>query len=94
MEWLRPTAVTPASRSQLKNNFSNYCEAFNTNYKWFYIIAAVLLNYLHFSNVFHQLELHVKRLHFYVYVAGPNTTSPGYSLTVANNSFRATFFDH
>jgi len=89
------TAATIANITQLKNDFTPTYEVLNTNYMVWYDYAVIKL-----STVFESLQsigltrkadiflrLYINTGTINVAVSGPNTTTPGYSLTTANNSF-------
>jgi hypothetical protein len=92
------TAATIANLTQLKNDFTPTYEVLNTNYMVWTDYVVIKL-----STVFESLQsigltrkadiflrLYVNTGTINVAVSGPNTTTPGYSLTTANNSFTGT----
>ena len=92
------TTATIASLSQLKNDFTPTYEVLNTNYMVWYDYAVIKLSSLFESissigltkkaDIFLRLYVNTGTLN--TTISSPNTTAPGYSLTVANNSFNAT----
>jgi hypothetical protein len=92
------TAATIASLSQLKNDFTPTFEVLNTHYMVWYDYCVIKLSSLFESlssigltkkaDIFLRLYVNTGTLNASVSSAG--TTTPGYSLTVANNSFNAT----
>ena len=92
------TAATIANLTQLKNDFTPTYEVLNTHYMVWTDYVVIKL-----STVFESLQsigltrkadiflrLYVNTGTINVAVSGPNTTTPGYSLTTANNSFTGT----
>ena len=87
-----------ANLSQLKNDFTPTYEVLNTNYMVWYDYAVIKL-----STVFESLSkigltrkadiflrLYVNTGTLNASISSPNSTAPGYSLTVANNGFNGT----
>jgi hypothetical protein len=92
------TAATIANLTQLKNDFTPTYEVLNTNYMVWTDYAVIKL-----STVFESLQsigltrkadiflrLYVNTGTINAAVSSPNSTTPGYSLTTANNSFTGT----
>jgi hypothetical protein len=92
------TAATIASLSQLNNDFAPTYQVLNTNYMVWYDYAVIKLSTLFESlnsigltrkaDIFLRLYVNTGTLN--ATISGPNTATPGYSLTVANNSFNNT----
>jgi hypothetical protein len=92
------TTASIASLSQLKNDFTPYYEVLNTNYMVWYDFAVIRLSTLFESlskigltrkaDIFLRLYINTGTLN--ATISGPNTATPGYSLTTANNSFTGT----
>jgi hypothetical protein len=92
------TAATIASKSQLQNDFMPYYEVLATNYMVWYDYAVIKLSTVFESlssigitkkaDIFLRLYINTGTLN--ASISSPNTAAPGYSLTVANNSFNAT----
>ena len=91
-------AASIASLSQLKNDFTPTYEVLNTNYMVWYDYAVIPLSSVYESlskigltrkaDIFLRLYINTGTLN--ATISSPNTTAPGYSLTVANNGFNAT----
>jgi hypothetical protein len=92
------TAATIANLTQHKNDFTPTYEVLNTNYMVWYDYAVIKL-----STVFESLSkigltrkadiflrLYVNTGTLNASISSPNSTAPGYSLTVANNGFNGT----
>jgi hypothetical protein len=92
------TSATIASLSQLNNDFTPVYQVVNTNYMVWFDYAVVRL-----STVFEALDrigltrkadiflrLYVNTGTLNATISSPNGLTPGYSLTVANNSFNNT----
>lgn len=92
------TAATISTLAQLNNDFTPTYQILNTNYMVWYDYAVVKL-----STVFEALNsmgltrkadifmrLYVNTGTLNATISSPNTLTPGYSLTVANNSFNNT----
>lgn len=92
------TSAFIANLSQLKNDFTPTYEVLNTNYMVWYDYAVIKL-----STVFESLSkigltrkadiflrLYVNTGTLNASISSPNSTAPGYSLTVANNGFNGT----
>ena len=92
------TSAFIANLSQLKNDFNPTYEVLNTNYMVWYDYAVIKL-----STVFESLSkigltrkadiflrLYVNTGTLNASISSPNSTAPGYSLTVANNGFNGT----
>lgn len=92
------TSAFIANLTQLKNDYTPTYEVLNTNYMVWYDYAVIKL-----STVFESLQsigltrkadiflrLYINTGTLNVAISSPNTTAPGYSLTVANNGFSAT----
>ena len=92
------TTATIANLTQLKNDFTPTYEVLNTNYMVWTDYVVIKL-----STVFESLQsigltrkadiflrLYVNTGTINVAVSSPNSTTPGYSLTTANNSFTGT----
>lgn len=92
------TTATIANITQLKNDFTPTYEVKNTDYMVWTDYAVIKL-----STIFESLQsigltrkadiflrLYVNTGTVNVAVSSPNTTTPGYSLTTANNSFTGT----
>jgi len=92
------TAATIATLSQLNNDFAPTYQVLNTNYMVWYDYAVIKLSTLFESlnsigltrkaDIFLRLYVNTGTLN--ATISGPNTATPGYSLTVANNSFNNT----
>lgn len=92
------TSATIASKSQLQNDFMPYYEVLATNYMVWYDYAVIKLSTIFESlnsigitkkaDIFLRLYINTGTLN--ATISSPNTATPGYSLTVANNSFNAT----
>ena len=92
------SAAFLANLSQLKNDFTPTYEVLNTNYMVWYDYAVVKLSTIFESlssigltrraDIFLRLYVNTGTLN--ATISSPNTATPGYSLTVANNSFNAT----
>jgi hypothetical protein len=92
------TTASIASLSQLKNDFTPTYEVLNTNYMVWYDYAVIPLSSVYESlskigltrkaDIFLRLYINTGTLN--ATISSPNTTAPGYSLTVANNGFNAT----
>ena len=87
-----------ASKTQLYNDFTPTYEVLATNYMVWYDYCIIKLSTLFDSlnsigltrkaDMFLRLYVNTGTLN--ASISGPNTTTPGYSLTVANNSFNNT----
>jgi len=92
------SAAFLANLSQLKNDFTPTYEVLNTNYMVWYDYAVVKLSTIFESlssigltrraDIFLRLYVNTGTLN--ATISSPNSATPGYSLTVANNSFNAT----
>lgn len=92
------TAAFISTLSQLNNDFFPSYQVLNTNYMVWYDYCIVKLSTIFESlnsigltrkaDIFLRLYVNTGTLN--VTVSSPNTTTPGYSLTVANNSFNNT----
>ena len=92
------TAAFLANLSQLKNDFTPTYEVLNTNYMVWYDYAVIKLSTIFESlssigltrraDIFLRLYVNTGTLN--ASISSPNSATPGYSLTVANNSFNAT----
>ena len=92
------SAAFISNLTQLKNDFTPTYEVLNTNYMVWYDYAVIKL-----ATVFESLtaigltrkadiflRLYVNTGTLNASISSPNTTTPGYSLTVANNGFTGT----
>ena len=92
------TSATISTLAQLNNDFTPTYQVLNTNYMVWFDYAVVKL-----ATVFEALDsigltrkadifmrLYVNTGTLNATISSPNTTTPGYSLTVANNSFNNT----
>jgi len=89
------TAAFIANLSQLKNDFTPTYEVLNTNYMVWYDYAVIPLSTVFESlskigltrkaDIFLRLYINTGTLN--ATISSPNSTTPGYSLTVANNGF-------
>ena len=87
-----------ANLSQLKNDFTPTYEVLNTNYMVWYDYAVIKLSTIFESlskigltrkaDIFLRLYVNTGTLN--ASISSPNSTAPGYSLTVANNGFNGT----
>jgi hypothetical protein len=92
------TTATIASATQLKNDFIPYYEVLATNYMVWYDYAVIRLSTLFESlskigltrkaDIFLRLYINTGTLN--AAISTPNTATPGYSITTANNSFTGT----
>jgi len=92
------TAASIASLAQLNNDYTPNYQVLNTNYMVWYDYAVIKLSTLfdsldkigitRKSDLFLRLYVNTGTLN--ATISTPNGTTPGYSLTVANNSFNAT----
>lgn len=92
------TTAFIAGLNQLKNDFTPYYEVVNTNYMVWYDFAVIKLSTLFESlssigltrkaDIFLRLYINTGTLN--ATISTPNTATPGYSLTPANNSFTGT----
>ena len=92
------TTAFIANLTQLKNDFTPTYEVLNTNYMVWYDYAVIKLATVFESltaigltrkaDIFLRLYINTGTLN--ASISSPNTTTPGYSLTVANNGFSAT----
>jgi hypothetical protein len=92
------TAAFISNLTQLKNDFTPNYEVLNTNYMVWYDYAVIKLATVFESlssigltrkaDIFLRLYINTGTLN--ATISSPNTTAPGYSLTVANNGFSAT----
>lgn len=92
------TTAFIANLTQLKNDFTPTYEVLNTNYMVWYDYAVIKLATVFESltaigltrkaDIFLRLYINTGTLN--ASISSPNTTAPGYSLTVANNGFNAT----
>ena len=92
------TAAFISNLTQLKNDFTPNYEVLNTNYMVWYDYAVIKLATVFESlssigltrkaDIFLRLYINTGTLN--ASISSPNTTAPGYSLTVANNGFSAT----
>ena len=92
------TSAFIANLSQLKNDFTPTYEVLNTNYMVWYDYAVIPLSSVFESiskigltrkaDIFLRLYINTGTLN--ASISAPNTTAPGYSLTVANNGFNGT----
>ena len=92
------TAAFIANLSQLKNDFTPTYEVLNTNYMVWYDYAVIPLSTVFESlskigltrkaDIFLRLYINTGTLN--ATISSPNSTTPGYSLTVANNGFNGT----
>jgi len=92
------TAAFISNLTQLKNDFTPNYEVLNTNYMVWYDYAVIKLATVFESlssigltrkaDIFLRLYINTGTLN--ATISSPNTTTPGYSLTVANNGFSAT----
>ena len=89
------TAATIATLSQLKSDYVPTYEILNTNYMVWYDYAVIKLSTIYESlssigitrraDIFMRLYINTGTLN--ATVSSPNSTTPGYSLTTANNGF-------
>ena len=92
------TAAFISNLTQLKNDFTPNYEVLNTNYMVWYDYAVIKLATVFESlssigltrkaDIFLRLYINTGTLN--ATISSPNSTAPGYSLTVANNGFSAT----
>lgn len=92
------TAASIATLSQLKNDFTPTYEVLSTNYMVWYDYAVIKLSTLFESlssigltrkaDIFLRLYVNTGTLN--ATVSSPNTATPGYTITAANNSFTGT----
>ena len=92
------TTAFVANLTQLKNDFTPTYEVLNTNYMVWYDYAVIKLSTIFESlssigltrkaDIFLRLYVNTGTLN--VAVSSPNTATPGYSLTTANNAFTGT----
>lgn len=92
------TTAFVANLTQLKNDFIPTYEVLNTNYMVWYDYAVIKLSTIFESlssigltrkaDIFLRLYVNTGTLN--VAVSSPNTATPGYSLTTANNAFTGT----
>lgn len=92
------TAAFITELTKLRNDYTPTYEVLNTHYMVWYDYAVIKLSTVFESlksigltrkaDIFLRLYINTGTLN--VSVSSPNTTTPGYSLTTANNSFNAT----
>jgi hypothetical protein len=92
------TAATISTLPQLNNDFTPTYQVLNTNYMVWYDYAVIKLSTIFESlgsigltrkaNMFMRIYMNTGTLN--ATISSPNTTTPGYSLTIANNSFNNT----
>lgn len=92
------TTAFVANLTQLKNDFTPTYEVLNTNYMVWYDYAVIKLSTIFESlssigltrkaDIFLRLYVNTGTLN--IAVSSPNTATPGYSLTTANNAFTGT----
>jgi hypothetical protein len=92
------TTAFISTLAQLNNDFTPTYQVLNTNYMVWYDYAVIKLSTIFESlssigltrkaDIFLRLYLNTGTLN--ATISGPNTNTPGYSLTVANNSFNNT----
>lgn len=92
------SAAFISNLTQLKNDFTPNYEVLNTNYMVWYDYAVIKLATVFESlssigltrkaDIFLRLYINTGTLN--ASISSPNTTAPGYSLTVANNGFTGT----
>jgi hypothetical protein len=92
------TAATIATLAQLNNDFYPNYQVLNSSYMVWYDYAVIKLSTIYDSlnsigltrkaNI--TLRLYVNTGTLNATISSPNTTTPGYSLTIANNTFNAT----
>ena len=92
------TTAFIANLTQLKNDFTPTYEVLNTNYMVWYDYAVIKLatvvesltaiGLTRKADIFLRLYINAGTLN--ASISSPNSTAPGYSLTVANNGFNAT----